>query len=99
MLDLLQVLDAALVLPARGILDDATLDEGNVVGVDVLDRLDLQLLVVVTGDLDVKCGHFVLSVKGHYQSVGVASGRRRVGAASCAAPTSCAQIAGCCATG
>jgi hypothetical protein len=30
--------------------------------VDVLDRLDLQLLVVVTGDLDVKCRHFVLSI-------------------------------------
>jgi len=55
LLDLAQVIYSAFVSPARCILDNTSFGKRYPIGQDILDRLDLELLVVVPSHL-VVCG-------------------------------------------
>lgn len=54
---LAQVFDAALVSPTGHVLDDTTFDESYAIAMNVFDRLDLEILVVVPAFLGVEGAH------------------------------------------
>ena len=57
MFDFSQVIDSVLFSPAGCILDNVALDERDFIGVDVLHRLNHQILVVFAANLLVSCAH------------------------------------------
>lgn len=54
MLGFLKILDAIFIPPAGNILNDRTFCERNVIRMDVFNRLNLELLVVIASNLNIK---------------------------------------------